>query len=198
MTVLATDDFNRADENPLGNGVWTAPLGASDALKIVTNQITSVTLGDDCLSLYDAVAWPNDQYGQITVPFIDNSAVNETGIGLALRYTDSTHFYIVVINRNASTNLTFAKKQGSYSVLQQFTVTVANGDTFKAEVQGTNLKAYVNGAQVGSTVADPTTTLTTGDLGVYCSGPVASATRGDAFEGGDFASASTGLAWITA
>lgn len=201
MGVLATDDFNRADENPLGNGVWTSSFGASDAGKIVSNAVQAVTIGDDCGSTYTGVSWPNDQYGQILLTTFFGGAVDETGVGLALRLADTSNFYRVVMNKNVANNLTFAKIQsGSYSVLTQFTVAAANGDTFKVEVQGTTLKAYINGVQVGSDVADPTTTLAAGDVGLFWSGPTASGTIIDNFEGGDFAPSGpqNQLAWIRA
>src|ERR1044071_4004966 len=111
MPVLATDNFNRADEAPLsGGGVWSAPFGTPDAMKIVTNAVQMTTPADDGGSIYTGVTWPNDQYGQVVLTDLFSGAIDETGIGIALRYTDTTHFYRCVVNKNASTNVTVERR----------------------------------------------------------------------------------------
>lgn len=62
---LFFDDFERADENPLGNGNWNAPLGASiSGFKTVSGDAVQIT-GGLAMSVVDSFAYSDNQRADI-------------------------------------------------------------------------------------------------------------------------------------
>jgi hypothetical protein len=198
MAVLATDDFNRADAANLGAN-WTAGIGP---MQILSNQATwgsGPGSGTDAGETYTGggVVWPNNQYGQIAISGTATTGA-ETGIGIILRYLNSNNFYRIIVNGEASNNITVAKiASGSYSVITSRTQAWTGGDTFKAEIQGTTIKVYRNGVQLGADISD--SSVASGDVGMFYSS-TAFLIRADNFEGGDFApvGAQNQIAWVVA
>jgi hypothetical protein len=54
---------------------------------------------------------------------------------------------------------------GAFTLLQDYVTTAADGDIFKLEVIGSNIKTYKNGSQIGTTQSD--TTYATGAPGIW-------------------------------
>jgi hypothetical protein len=79
-TTLASDTFNRANENPLNPAVWRAdpdPLAPPPIapLQIIDDQAVSTELSEG-IAIYHGINWPDDQWVQVQV-----NACNGDGTG---------------------------------------------------------------------------------------------------------------------
>ena len=106
FTTLASDTFGRANENPLsGGGKWTTPVGVFNLdgpftfnpMQIVSDQcegtVLTVISGAINGALYKGVAWPENQWAQVTLTGAEE-------IGIFLRATDNgvtTSGYLLLI-----------------------------------------------------------------------------------------------------
>ena len=198
MTVLATDNFNRAD-NPLTLGTnWTADTAPGNVFKILSNTAQPQSIGSDCGSFWNTITWPNDQYSQVVITGMGVGDPDQSGAGVTLRADAGFHnYYRIVVNRAGSNNVSVARViSDAYSLRNQRTVTFNSGDTFRVEIQGTTIRLYRNDVQIGADLVDAGGP-SSGSAGIFYSSTTA-AVQLDDWEGGDFASADTGLAWIKA
>src|SRR6267378_2171330 len=64
---LASDSFQRANENPLSNGgTWTT-LPTFSALQLIGNVVEASALSVGCGAYRNNILWPNDQSSEITL-----------------------------------------------------------------------------------------------------------------------------------
>lgn len=136
MALPATDDFNRADENPLG-GNWTKAPGA-DALQIVSNVVTDNNSTQDQTHYWNADTFDADQYSEYDFVDIDDGGpcVRITTTG-----TQKNYYTIAVI----PTQITVYKwaNNSATALGASFTRTNTDGERFRLEVEGTTLRVYV-------------------------------------------------------
>lgn len=179
--ALATDNFNRANENPLSNSVWSTVSGLS-AMQIVSNVATPTNLNVDCGSRYSGISWPNDQYSKAKLS--DNGGQN--GPALLVRCAAAaTTFYMLAVNHGATNNITiYSTVAGTFTALTGFPVTQAwtDGDTWELRATGTQIQCFLNGTQVGPTVTS--STIASGSAGIGYSSTSTSASVED-WEGGN-------------
>jgi hypothetical protein len=154
---LASDSFNRANENPLsGGGVWQTASG-HQAMKIVSNVAVPVSFsGSDSGSYYSGINWPNDQYSKAKLS-IDGTAGTGHGVCLMVRMstTTNTHYRLVSNHTTLVSNVQLGKwVNNTFTALQSNSVTWNDGDTWELRVQGTLLRVFLNGIQVGTDVTD--------------------------------------------
>jgi hypothetical protein len=79
FTQLASDNFQRADENPLSQGGnWSASSFTSFFVpsQVLSNLAASTSNAHPSCSLYTGVVFPNDQYAEITVAVGANIVVD--------------------------------------------------------------------------------------------------------------------------
>ena len=180
MGQIATDDFTRADSGTLGAN-WTKLSGFSD-LRITSNACKASVSSPDCVDAYTGSGSVSlDQYSQCTIN-------NENDGGPTVRSDTNSTFYLL---DTISTNYTVYKCiSGSFTQINQVSVTGVSGDTAYIEVQGTTIVTKQNGttrnnftdsAINGSSVGGPYP-------GLHCSG---SGLVEDLFAMGDFAAASS-------
>jgi hypothetical protein len=154
--AAVTDDFNRADGTGLGAN-WTY-LTAGGDFKILSNQAEPTGFGAVAQCVYTGTAFGADQYAQAKMavnPYQwgvmartkDQSAGGTAGQGYQVRGGDSISLDIKILVTIAG---------GSATVLQSTAVTADVGDTLRIEVQGSTVRAYKNGVQVGSDQSDAT------------------------------------------
>lgn len=182
MSILATDNFNRADADPIGGNWTTGP--SSGAMKIATNIATTST-GTDSAAYYNALAWPNDQYSLANITSV--TAGGGAGPCVLVRMSAAAQtFYRVAADRAASGNVQLAKAvAGSFTTLWNRTATVIDGDILKLSAQQTSLDVYISGVAVGATATD--SAITAGNTGIGYSSNDGGPTTVDNWEGGDFA-----------
>lgn len=184
MSILATDNFNRANENPLA-GNWTTGPGEGN-MRLVGNL--AANFGDDgidCAAYYSAITWPNDQYSKAKLA-TTGTAGSAAGPMLTVRQSNSadTHYRLAV--DHAGTNNVDLRRRvaGTTTPIATFTQAWTDGDTWELRVQGTTLSVWLNGVQVGTNQTDAN--IASGYAGIAYSSLDANATIDD-WEGGDFA-----------
>lgn len=184
MAVLATDDFNRANENPLsGGGVWTTQTG--EAAMAVVNNTCQRSSNTDCASRYSGVTAPADQYAQATMTVTaGNFNDNRDGPALLVRMQSSTQEYYRGVMTDTSGGSIVKRVAGVVTTLGTTTTNLINGATIRLEAQGTTLRLFQNGAQLIS-VTDAA--LSSGQFGIgYSSEDSTDNASLDNWEGGDF------------
>ena len=65
LNVLASDNFQRANANPIG-GNWSSLIAAQNA-QLLSNSVTSATAGTPGDSYWNALVWAADQSSQVTI-----------------------------------------------------------------------------------------------------------------------------------
>lgn len=185
MDVLATDNFNRANETPIA-APWQSTGGATGKPNLSGNKWVPAASGEDNWSIYYGRGnWPRNQYSQAVLSLTSGPSSDE-GIGLLVRGSIQTtqHFYRVIFSTPLDNQLQVKKfVNGTGTVLLAAPITWVNGDTLKAEVIGQNIKVYRNGSQVGSTVTDSTHSV--GNPGISMSSTATGASADDWEGGGD-------------
>ena len=181
MTVLASDDFNRADNADLGTN-WDAGVGETDVFKILTNA-AAFTSNFDVDETWNVLTPPNDQYATST---LKATAADGVGIGFGVtvrRSVAARTYYRLVGNasgyelgrRNAGTFTSMASGSGT---------TFAAADKITLEYFGSTPTLKKNGVAFGSPPTD--SSIASGRFGVCYSSTAAANDAIDAWEGGDF------------
>jgi hypothetical protein len=179
MGVIATDNFTRADASTLGSN-WTNT--DSSSWGISSNQAHCTATGGDsfAFTVWNANAFPNDQYSQITI----SSLAALTGLicpGVRMSLSAETSYfcqelsntlYIVKMVAGSNTNLT----SGSY--------TPAVGDVIYLSAVGTTLTAKVNGTTVLTTTDSSISSGSAGMGGLF----IGNSTLVTPWTGGNFVS----------
>lgn len=181
MSVLATDNFNRANAANLGAN-WTEELGG---WSIVSNAAVPDNLGgSDSIGYWNAITWPNDQYSQAKIT-VTGTTGNSQGLGVTVRKSTSTVArYRLVADHAAANNMELAVFNTAYTSLWQRTQAFTNGDTIYLEAQGTTIIGKLNGVAVGA--ATTNSAIASGKAGIGFSSFETAAVLDD-WEGGDFA-----------
>lgn len=186
MTVLATDLFTRANEDPIASP-WVAGAG-SDRMTLASNAMAPNTPAADAWAYYDgSISWPNDQYCKLKV-FVTGTAGGGSGAGPMVRKaagTSDASRYELIVDHAASNNCTLRRRDsgGTPTDIVVFTQAWSEGDVWELRVQGTTLSVWLNGVQVSTNQTDAT--IASGfPGGTYSSTETAASL--DNFEGGDF------------
>lgn len=183
MTAIVADDFNRANNEDIG-AVWFSRNVADDVkFQLTSNAIDPDDLSRDCREMYDAIAWPNDQYFQAKLTATGTVGGGQ-GIGFSLRGSNSAKtYYRLATDHAASDNVEVSKfVAGAYTPLGTRTQAWSNGDTFKLEVENTTLRAYYNGTQMGADFSDAA--ISSGFPGPCYSSTITAASMDDMEAGG--------------
>lgn len=180
-TALATDNFNRADANPI-SGNWTTFSGET-AFQITTNTARPSNSLSDAGSYESSATWPNDQYSQAkaTAPTSFNDG---SGIGVRVRMSTSarTAYDSIVDSSGHAFHDKFVA--GTFTQIWTRAITYSAGAVIYLEVQGTTLVTKYNGAAVGASNTD--SSIASGKAGLRHSSNTNSNTLLDDWEGGDF------------
>jgi len=162
MALPATDNFNKADANPIG-GNWTTVPGEA-ALKIVSSQcVQSLSGANRNAAYWNADSFNNDQYSKIKI--VSLGTLNT--VGPLVRVSPSAEtFYRVV---TSTTTITISKCiVGSFTNIgTTISYTFATGDTLKLAVVGTTLEVFVNDVSVGTRTDSD---IASGSAGIYSRG----------------------------
>lgn len=185
MTVIASDNFNRADNTSLGSN-WTT-LSSASAPRIASNAVEPLGTGfADSVSRWSADSFPNDQYSQVSITTL-NTDTNKAG-GPCARASSSALTHYVTFGRGplgASATLALRKViAGSSTQFSATTKTINSGAVLRLEVSGTNLTAYINSVSQ-ATATD--SAISSGSAGLYLfadTGVITDAVI-DNWEGGD-------------
>jgi len=154
-----TDDFNRADEDPLGNGNWTTMTSNND-LAIVSNVCGAATTNSDCAARWSGDTFDDDQFSEYTIA----SAAASPDAGPAVRMASGAWTYYFFNSWNSSNHL-YKFVAGSLTEIGSATTTPdpTDGDEVRIEVEGSSLTGLINDSII-NTGTD--TSITSGDAGI--------------------------------
>jgi hypothetical protein len=187
MAVLATDNFNRADNASLGAN-WTICTGTNlnaSGFQIVSLHVEPASSAVDSMEVWSAVAFPNDQYAQAACTV--TGTTGGTGPGVFVRGTAGNNppCYRATVCKAASNNVEIIQQVGTtYTNIGFRTTTWVDGDILRLQVSGTTIRVYQNGVQLGADITDAV--LTTGSAGIIYSS-TASGSQIDNWEAGSLA-----------
>lgn len=168
--TLAQDSFTRADENPLGNSVWTGSYSGLQNCKLVSNAARGILAGTGhCLMSYTGITWPDDQWVQATLSTFTGGS---SGIEISCRVaasTTNTRYHVAVYGSGPYRYELRKVVAGSSTVRAQFdSSTVASSDIIRLECTGsttTKVALYQNGNYLGA-FYDTTSPITSGKAGI--------------------------------
>lgn len=183
MSVLATDNFNRANETPLG-GNWTSG-GDLSTLNLISNAVSLVPPpNNDASAFRNTPAFPADHYSQVVIT-VTGAAGSGPGVGVTVRMATGQNYYRIALDHAATSNCQLGKQvAGTFTSLGIMTKAFSDGDTLYLEMQGTQPVSKLNGTAFGSWSTD--SALASGRPGIAYSSLVTSFSL-DNWEGGDFA-----------
>lgn len=136
--TIASDNFNRANEDPLSDGGNWSALGDSAACRIVSNQATGPVLSQG-FSLRSGQTFKSDQWSEITIG--TTLSTNTIGPGLRMSSTNATLYYYDVFNVGSSMRKIVS---GVVTTIGTTNNSYASGDVIRIEIIGNNLEAFKN------------------------------------------------------
>ena len=133
--ATASDNFNRADENPLSGGGNWVQMGTHVQIKLVTNQVTGASVAY-CLQRWTTSTWASDQSSEMTMT---NSPGD--GVGCAVRCSASA---VDLYSGQGWTAASQIKKWVTDldTNLAQNTTAWGNTDVIKVDVTGTTITIF--------------------------------------------------------
>lgn len=166
MALPASDNFNRANQDPLG-GNWTRLYsGTTNYPKLVSNKVTGST-SSRAVNYWNADSFNNDQWSEIKL----NALTVYCGCAVRALSDGSTYsnaYVFIYINSTAvklykttSTSLSLTQIGSDYAI------SMNTGDTLKLAVSGTTLTPYHNGS-AQATQSD--SAFSSGAAGIICYG----------------------------
>jgi hypothetical protein len=148
-----TDNFNRADSNPI-SGNWATPVGVASAVQLVSHTAEPTSsLGSRSASYSTVITWPADHFSEVTL-----AALNNGYLGPCVRLGPGTGYGIFASGPTGSSNSVYLQEVGGGTTFAIFTMTPQIGDVLRLEVLGSTLTFKQNGTVIGS-VSDSTYTL---------------------------------------
>lgn len=143
--MLASDNFDRANENPLGNSTWTTATGRN-AMQIVNNVAIGTVQSTYNASYWSGsspASWPNDQYSQAT--YTDGPAYRRLYVRLS-----GDNGYEITINYD----VTYIYRNDNWVGTQLATNATgwAANDNCQARAFGTTISVLKNGTEILSVV----------------------------------------------
>lgn len=171
--VLATDNFNRADEAPLASP-W-ASITSEAQMNLTSNVVVNPATANDAQRRYTGVTFANDQYilGNLSITG-ENFTGAGVGFGLRANTGGTRSYYRFVICNGASNNIEVAIFNTGYTLIGNATRSFSNGDKFEFRAVSSTLSIWHNDALVTSFT---NATLSSGQVSVGYSGSSASITH---------------------
>lgn len=159
MALPASDNFDRANANPIG-GNWT-PVNPGN-IQLLSNSVQSASAGD-AAAYWNADVFDANQYSECKI-------TGGADGGPAVRVTTNSCYYWTPASDGEIWKYV---APGSWSKIGECNFTITSSDVVRIEATGTtttSLKVYKNGAQQGTTLTDSSSPLTSGSAGVYSVG----------------------------
>lgn len=148
LAATASDDFNRANESPLG-GNWTSQ---NDSFPNLANNRIEGALGNGRQDVYwNAATFSANQFSQVQVVTVSSGT---QFVYAYVRMADNPTETRYALRTDGATTIIFRIVTGTQTQLQDTSTTTTSGDTIRLSVVGTTLKAYKNGSQIGTDQTD--------------------------------------------
>lgn len=172
------DNFNRADENPLANGDWDSVLNSG--LRLISNQAAGNGGANASLVKTSTISLTNDQLVKATW----RTPNDFDDVSLLLRCDALGNGYSLFVLKDATRVIIRRLAAWGATDLQSILgITPVDGDIFELRAEGTTLKAFRNGSQIGSDQTDAT--HAGGGAGLHYVLGNSNGTRIDDFEASD-------------
>lgn len=153
-----TDNFNRADANPIGGNWTTWPTLA--ALRIVSNQLANAGSAADSGAYYSGSSWNNDQSSQYTAV---TASSDDKDYGPAVRISSSVNSgYFVGCTSGAGKIYKFVG--GSFSQIQSGGAAWSTNDLIKLDATSTTIAFTRNG---GADMSTTDSSISSGSPGAF-------------------------------
>jgi hypothetical protein len=165
MAVLATDNFVRANENPI-TAPWAGDSVDQD-LQLLNDGVTTIINADSSVASYSGITWADDQWSEVTATASDATKTALAGVVVRASTSASTFylFYVTLPASGGSVSWGLNKLvSGTNTSIATGTTPFAVGQTIRLSVQGTTIKAYANGTLV-ATKTD--SSIAAGNPGLY-------------------------------
>lgn len=136
-TVVASDDFNRADETPLSGGGNWIKQATTLQFNLSSNAIIASSLNtSDCTAVYVGRLWKRDHSSKAIISSTSGGVLQGYGLtvrGDPLSYTG----YHVYLGNSGSNNVTVGRTiNGSFTQISQFTQAWSDGATWELLASG--------------------------------------------------------------
>jgi hypothetical protein len=191
MSLLAVDDFDRADGGLGGN--WTTTTGIQ-APQIVSNEAlagASNSVGGARHTGY--AGWPNNQYASILIGSVVATQSDE-GAGPACRIASGANTQYFAQTNTTQTRL-YKVVAGTYTQLGSDGAACVAGDELRLECVGTSISVKRQGSVIIGPVTDAA--IAAGDAGLWTTRHVTGGTTAAAsWAGGDFATGGGALSRV--
>jgi hypothetical protein len=166
---LASDNFQRANENPLsGGGNWVSGFG-DQPLQIVSNLVEAAGNFYNYQLYNGGLAWSSDQYSSARIA----NCLANAFVAVQVRQQGSaqpdTCYQLEPAGPLGPNTLIYLMKRisSAQTIFAQLRATLNIGDVITLAVSGTQLSAYINGVFLpGSSVKD--SSITGGYPGIVC------------------------------
>lgn len=194
MTILATDNFTRADNADLGTA-WDENTGDSspNGLNISANTAVPADVTLDSSETNNTVTWPNDQYSECTFGATAADGVG-SGVGVTCREaTGATVTYYRAVGNASGFQLSRAVAGAFTSLSSGAGTTFTAGDKLRLQVKtnGANADWVLFKSGVSFASGSDTSPIASGRAGVGHSSTSTVASL-SAWEGGDLTTSVVG------
>jgi hypothetical protein len=177
LTALASDNCQRANENPLSDGGnWSILSSNFTPMQLASNKIEPSAANSDCGMYWNGLSWPKDQYCKITVGAFTTVATKDLNFNLLLRNNSTNslyNYYELAINKTSVSKSIIVSVNNSASFFGNVvlgsisTGLIFNiGDVWIFAIVGYTLYVYQNGTLLG-TYTDPNKTIASGSVGFF-------------------------------
>ena len=194
MTLPATDDFNRADENPLSDGGKWSTVSGFNNFKLLSKKIYTASGGNSEVGMYwNSDSFNNDQYSQARLGA--NSASNQWSQKALVRSSASAKTTYMFGNDDGSNYLFQKYVAGTNTQLgSSVSQSAVLNDLIKVTVTGTTIEGFINGVSQG-TRTDSSIASGAAGLAVYYGASAWGPTWEGGNVGGGVFDPSTGFPW---
>ena len=168
---IVTDNFNRANQNPI-SGNWTDAGGA--VFQILSNVVDVVTQSSDSHAIWNTWASGNDQYSQAEITV--GSASAGSGLGVCVRANSNVAIntlYRLYIGNDGAWAIDRILT-GTVVTIRSGTTTYAAGTALGLLIIGSTLQAYYGGVAIGASIVDAN--ISSGFPGIAYSSTITSRT----------------------
>lgn len=163
--AIFTDNFNRANENPLASpwqSVNAAGSLSGKGLKVDANQLVGNS-GTNA-SILTGLEFLDDQSAKVTIAATDTFCP----AGVIVRGDVNGNGYLLYYNKNGDDVRLGTLVNGTFTNLKFFgDVGFVEGSSLGLSVSGNTLTAFINGVQLGTPYEDTSYTYTSGVTGVW-------------------------------
>jgi len=147
MSLPASDNFNRDDENPLA-GNWTTVTG-QNALRLVNNRVAGTVSGKSSAAYWNADAFNDDHWSQATISL---SNANGHDGPICRAQDDANTFYLFGVKSDVGYGRYYKCVAGTVTQIGSNAGAVVQSDVLKLQVVGDQLTGSINGvAQTAQT-----------------------------------------------